>query len=278
MINNLAEKPLYWSINDSVQETAIIIDAAARASAKEVTVIKPYFAYSRQDRKSSGRESVAAAVHMKQYQNVGMDRLVTVDLHSPQIGSMHQWFDNLSGANRLTKVVQTYAEDNGIELDDTVFVAPDGGSLKLPNFYVDRIKHGQAAVMQKTRQSDGAATHHAQRLDGFGGRTAVLVDDMIDTAGTVVSAAEILSRSGADKIILAATHGLFSDPALERLEKAEIDKIIVTDTVPQDQAQEALGDRLIVQEIGSLIGKAIFEIGTDGSVSSIFENNTLYRR
>ncbi len=273
-----SEKGGPWSINDSVQETVIMVDAAARASAKEVTVVKPYFAYSRQDRKSKGRESVAAAAHIDQYRSVGMDRLVTVEVHSAQTGSAQQKFDDLPGANRLARSLRDYINEEEVDINDVVFVAPDGGSLRLPTFYAKKLGGGRAEVMQKTRHADGTTDHHASRLEGVGGRAVVLVDDMIDTAGTIVSAAEILAHSGAERIIMVATHGLLSDPALEKFANTEFDKLIVTDTVPQNRAMEALGDRLIVKEIGTLIGKAIFEIGTDGSISSIFENNEPYRR
>lgn len=132
-------------------------------------------------------------------------------------------------------------------------------------------------MMAKIRTADGEVKH-LDRIEGVGGYTCVMVDDMVDTGRTLASAAKTLKRSGAKRILFAATHGLFSDPALEILPKSDIDKFIVTDTVPQERAQAALGDRLRVEKISQLIGAAIFEISTKGSISSIFRNGSPYRR
>lgn len=266
----------HWSVDDSVMQTVIMTDAAHRASAAGVTVIKPHFAYARQDRKAKGREPISAIAHMDILAAVGMKRLVTIDVHSPQILGHHPLSDDLSANESLQAATAQYFEEESIDSENVIFIAPDGGSLSLPMYFAEHLG-GATDVMAKRRGADGKVKHR-DRVDGVGGRTCVLVDDMIDTGGTLRSAAEILRRSGARKILVTATHGLFSGPALERLESAEIDKFIVSNTVPQQNNKNALGDRLEVVEVGPLIGKAIFEIATQGSVSSIFEDGKQYRR
>lgn len=271
------EEGRLWTIDNSIQQTALMIDAAERASAKEIVVIKPYMAYARQDRKAIGREPISSAAHIHQYLAMGMKHIVTIDIHAPQLQAIHKHFDNLSATGRLANEVQSYIESNDMDFDNVIFVSPDGGSLKLPTFFAKKLG-GHADVMAKTRHKDGTVDHQ-DRIEGFGGRDCVLVDDMIATGGTLDSAIKVLRKSGVEKIIVAATHGLFSGPALDRLSAAELDQIIVTDSVPQKRNLEALGeDKLTVTEISTLIGKAIYELATDGSVSSIFESGKAFIR
>lgn len=265
-----------WSVNDSIMETVIMVDAAHRASASSVTVVKPQFGYGRQDRKKHGREPVSAIAHIDIMASVGMDRLLVIDAHSQQTISHHPLADNLSAVDGLQLATKDYLEGESIDPEDVMFIAPDGGSLSLPEHFADHLG-GKIDVMAKTRDKEGGVKH-AERVENVGGRTCVLVDDMIDTAGTLKSAIEILRRSGAEKIVVAATHGIFSEPALERLSEAEVDKIIVSDTVPQVKSAEALGSRLKVVKIAPLIGAAIFEIATNGSISSIFRDGKAYSR
>lgn len=268
--------PTSWSVNDSLVQTALLVDTANRASADEVTVIKPHFAYARQDRKKHGREPISALAHIDMLAAVGMKRLLAVDAHSQQALSHNPLFDNLSAVDDLQIATKGYFEDEDIDPEDVIFIAPDGGSLSLPEHFADHLG-GRISVMAKTRDREGGVKH-AQRIENVGGRTCVLVDDMIDTAGTIKSAVQILRRSGAERVVVAATHGLFSGPALERLTEAEIDKIIVSDTVPQKNSGQAFGERLQVVQVAPLIGKAIYEIATNGSVSSIFPDGKGFRR
>ncbi len=272
-----------WSVNDSIMQTALMVDAAARGGAKDITVIKPHFAYARQDRKKVGREPISAAAHVNLLKAVGTDHIVTIDIHAQQIQMLMTHFDTLSATGRLKTAIGEYINYEDQQIEDVVFVAPDGGSLSLPDWYQKKLGGQPSIVMPKTRSSSDPSQimHAVERVEGVGGRTCVLVDDMIDTGGTIISAVKKLKKSGAEKVLLVATHGLFSGSAINRLEDAgdDIDQIIVSNTVPQVALEGRLGpDKTRVIDVASLIGKSIFEIATDGSVSSIFEDNMPYRR
>lgn len=267
-----------WSINDSIQETVLLIDAAKRASASEVTVIAPYLAYSRQDRKAAGREPISVAAHVRQLAAVGMDRLVTLDLHAPQTQMVHDRFDNLTAMGRVSNTIQGYLHQAGAEYGDLVFVAPDAGSVKLAEKYKNKIG-GSATYIPKSRDFTTGEAKHQDRIEGVGGRLCVLVDDMIDTAGTIVSAANLLEASGAREVVVAAIHGILSDPATERLgELDHVSRVIVTDTVPQDERKDQMGDKLIVVDIAPLIGKIISKLVKKESFSSIYEDGSYIAR
>jgi len=261
------------SVNDALMELMLMVDAAKRASAEEITVVAPNMAYARQDRKARGREPISAAVVVGMLEGVGADRIVTVDLHSAQTqGTFHGPFDHLTAEPLIRSALKKRIKDDSRGRDEYVVVSPDGGGAKSAQHYAQKLGV-EVVYMSKSRdRKHSSEITRPKHVDGVDGRIALITDDMIDTAGTLVSAAGALKDSGARDIIVAATHGIFSYPALERLTEAPIDEIYVTDTVPLDGAKEVLGDRLHVLPCAPLIGRALAEIATHGSVSKIFHD------
>jgi ribose-phosphate pyrophosphokinase len=257
------------SVNDALMETMLLIDAARRSSAREITVVIPYLGYSRQDRKAKGREPISAAVVTHMLESAGAHRLVTIDMHSPQVqGTFRGPFDHLIAERLILEGLREEMADRDPEL--FAIVSPDTGRAKESERAADilgvRLRH-----LQKTRdRHDSSKLVRPKRLQGVEGRICIMTDDMIDTAGTLLTAAETLRKSGATGVIASATHALLSDPALDRLQDTAIDKLIVTDTVPVDYARKVLGDRLVVLPVAPLIADALREIATGGSVSDLF--------
>lgn len=257
------------TVNDALMETMLLIDAAYRSSAREITVVIPYLGYSRQDRKAKGREPVSAAVVTHMLEQAGAHRLVTIDLHSPQIqGTFHGPFDHLV-AERL--ILEGLKEEMGSrDPENFAIVSPDTGRAKdaerAADFLGIRLRH-----LQKMRdRHDPSKLLRPKKLQGIEGRLCFMNDDMIDTAGTLITAAETLRQSGATGVVASATHALLSDPAIERLSGDAIDKLIVTDTVPVDYAKKMLGDKLVILPVAPLLATALHEIVTGGSVSDLF--------
>ena len=263
------------SVNDALMETMLLIDAAMRSSAREITVVIPYLGYSRQDRKAKGREPISAAVVTHMLQTAGANRLVTIDMHSPQVqGTFHGPFDHLVAERLILEGLRAEMGDRDPEL--FAIVSPDTGRAKdserAANALGIRLRH-----LQKTRdRRDSSKLIRPKRLQGVEGRICFMTDDMIDTAGTLITAAETLRKSGATGVIASATHALLADPAIERLQSDAIDKLIVTDTVPVDYAQKVLGDKLVVLPVAPLIATALHEIATGGSVSDLFEGRNYF--
>lgn len=259
------------SVNDALQEQILMIDAANRASAREITAVIPMFGYSRQDRKSKGRESIAIAAVIRQLEVVGADRLVSVDMHSAQVeGNFTGPFDHMTGRDLLRKRMRRLVRDG--EPDDFVMVSPDAGRARVTEDFAIRLGIGVVHMPKVRDKKNPSQIIRPKKIGEVGGKTCMLSDDMIDTAGTLVSAAETLHRSGAAKIIAFATHGVFSEPAFKRIQDSPIDAVVVTDTLPMEHAQFELKDQLRVVSIAPVIGRAIGEIVTDGSVSTIFND------
>ena len=255
-------------VNDTLMEQLIMIDAAKRASAKRITAVCPYYGYSRQDRKASGREPITAKLVADMLQTAGADRVVSVDLHSGQIqGFFDVPFDH------LTAMPVLIAELVRQGTDDLVVVAPDAGRVKVAERY-SQLLNTDIAVVHKRRPRGMANTVEALHVVGdVEGRRCVLLDDMIDTAGTICAGAELLSENGAADVWAMATHGVFSDPALERLEKAPISKVVVTNTLPIPKDRWI--DKLQVVSAAKLIADAIDAVFEDTSVSEIFGGDNL---
>ena len=255
-------------VNDTLMEQLIMIDAAKRASAKRITAVCPYYGYSRQDRKAIGREPITAKLVADVLQVAGADRVVSLDLHSGQIqGFFDIPFDHLTALPVLVAELRRLA---GV---DMVIVSPDAGRVKVAERFSQHLNSDLAFVHK--RRPRGSA-NQVEALDVVGeveGRHCVLIDDMIDTAGTICAAAELLAERGASDIWAMATHPVLSDPALERLEKAPISRVVVTNTLPVPPERRI--DKLAVLSVSKLIADAIDAVFEDTSVSEIFGGDNL---
>jgi len=254
-------------INTSIMEQLIMIDAAKRASAKRITAVCPYFGYSRQDRKASGREPITAKLVADLLTAAGADRMVSVDLHSGQIQGFFDYpVDHLTAAPVLVE----YLKNAGASND--VIVSPDAGRLKVAERFSQQLG-SDVAVIHKRRPHGQMNTVEALGVIGeVAGRRCIIIDDMIDTAGTVAAAAKRLTDEGAIDVWVMATHGLLSDPASKRLAEAPISKIVVTDTLPIDANQLP---NLEVLSVAQLLADAIGAVFEDTSVSKIFGGDNL---
>lgn len=262
------------NVNDQLIETFQMIDAARRASASWVTLIAPNMAYARQDRQADGRESPFAATALKLLGSVGLRRLITVDPHSQQTQSaLESPTENLSARPIITN---HFAEKIDGANGDYVVVAPDTGGAKSSEAYATALGT-DFKVLIKKRDPRTGAIELIDRIDGVGGKHCLVIDDMIDTAGTIQLAAETLDSSGAKSVSVATTHGLFNGPALERLRNAPINHLVTTDTVPQHRTINALGDRVEVLPIAPTIAEAIARIAVGESVSDLYGGRTVAR-
>jgi len=257
------------SVNDSLMELMLMVDAARRGSAQEITVVTPYMAYMRQDRKAKGREPISAATVINMLQGVGAHRLVSVDMHSAQTQAVFDGpFDHLTAEGLIRN---TLMERIGKDKDAYAIVSPDGGRAKIAEHYADTLDVDVIHVPKSRSRKDSSIISRPDVVPGIEGKTAILIDDLIDTAGTLISAAETLKNSGANGVIAAATHGLFSGPALERLPDSAITELIVTDTIPMDHATHALGKQLTVLPCAPMLAAALSAIITGKSVSRQFQ-------
>jgi len=255
-------------VNDTLMEQLIMIDAAKRASAKRITAVVPYYGYARQDRKATGREPITAKLVADMLQAAGADRVLSVDLHSGQIqGFFNVPFDHLTAAPVLEKYLREQLSS------DIVVVAPDAGRVKVAERYAQHLG-ADLALVHKTRPRGTANTVEARHVVGdVKGRHCVIIDDMIDTAGTICAAAQLLADNGAKEIWAMATHAVLSDPAVERLSAAPIGRVVVTDTLPiRPDRQFAT---LEVLTVAPLIADAIDAVFEDTSVSEIFGGENL---
>ena len=256
------------SINDALMEHLVMVDAAKRASAKRITVVAPFYGYSRQDRKASGREPITARLVADLFSVAGADRLMSVDLHSGQIQG---FFDGPVDHLVAMPVLIDYLSDMGD--DDLVIVSPDAGRMKVAERYTNLL-HADLAYVHKRRSTEDANSVEAKEIIGnVKGRTCVLIDDMIDTGGTICAAADLLAANGAGRVIVATTHGVFSGPAIDRLKNAAIEKVLVTDTLPLPPDKQI--DKMEVLSVAPIIARAISAVFEDTSVSEIFGGNHL---
>ena len=256
-------------VNDRLMEQLLLIDAAKWASAKRITAVCPYYGYARQDRKAEGREPISARLLADMLSAAGADRVVSVDLHTGQIQGFFDFpVDHLTAVPVLADYLATTLQGS------ITVVSPDAGGGKLARRFGQKFEeeHGldvDLAFIDKRRPKGthnvAVATEVVGHVDG---RTCVLVDDMIDTAGTVVSAAELLMDRGAREVIIAATHGLLSGPAVDRLKNGPIKEVVVTNTVPISDEKQF--DALRVLSIAPLLGAAIDAVFGDRSVSGLF--------
>jgi ribose-phosphate pyrophosphokinase len=256
-------QPTCQPVNDSLMELLIFIDCARRASAERITAVMPYFGYARQDRKDEGRTPITAKLIANLITTAGADRVLVMDLHANQIqGFFDLPVDNLQAEPVLSR---HFSEMN---IEQLVLVSPDVGNVKRARLYADRLE-GELAIINK-RRVNGHEVKTGALIGDVKGKTVLMVDDMISTAGTVCSAAELVEQQGAKRILLGATHGVLCGPACERLKNAPIDEVVVTDTIPIDQEKiDAIG-KLKVLSVSALMGEAIHRIHNNESVSSLF--------
>ncbi len=253
-------------IHTAIMEQLIMIDAAKRASAHSITAVCPFLGYARQDRKASGREPITTRLVIDMFSVAGVDRIMSIDLHSGQSqGFFNGPFDHLIAAPVLVK----YIKENFMN-DEITIVSPDAGRVKSSERYANALAC-PVAVIHKQRVShkkDGES--EARHLIGdIEGRTCIIIDDMIDTAGTMCAAANLLKERGAKKIYGVTTHGIFSDPAMERIDKSAFSEIIVTDTLPL--ASKAKHKKIKVLSIAPLLASAIGAVYDGLSVSALFD-------
>ena len=255
-------------INTWIMEQLVMIDALKRASAKRITVIVPFYGYARQDKKHRGREPISARLMADLFKAAGADRLMTVDLHTSQIqGFFDGPVDHLFALPLLADHVASR-----VSTDQITVVSPDAGRVRVAERWTD-VLGAPLAIIHKRRDPDVPNQVRVFEVVGdVKDRVCVVVDDMIDTGGTIVKAAETLFENGAKDVIVAATHGILSDPACDRLQQSQISEVVVTDTLPIPQARQF--DKLTVLSVAPLLGPAINEVFTDGSVTSMFEAAT----
>jgi ribose-phosphate pyrophosphokinase len=261
--------PNGMSINDFIVEQLVMLDALKRASVKRAIAVIPYYGYSRSDKKALSRESIAARMIADMYESAGVDRIMSVDLHTGQIqGFFHDPFDALTALPLLVEWVR----DN-TDPEDRVIVSPDAGRVRLTEKFAGHVG-APIAILHKRR--DPSQHNVSSTLDVIGdvtGRTAILVDDMIDTAGTICGAAELLKERGASRVIALATHPLFSGPAAQRLQNSVIEQVVVTNTLPIPP--ERRPDKLVVLSIAPIIASALRAVFEDQSVSEIFRGENV---
>ncbi|PZS29080.1 MAG: ribose-phosphate diphosphokinase [Pseudonocardiales bacterium] len=252
-------------INQWVMESLILVDSLKRASAKRITVVAPFYPYARQDKKHRGREPISARLVADLFKTAGADRVMAVDLHTAQIqGFFDGPVDHLFALPLLAKYVKEKYGD-----EDIVVVSPDTGRVRAAEQWADELGGLDIAFVHKTRDLDAANEVVANRVVGeVAGKCCLLIDDMIDTGGSITKAADLLFESGATDVVVAATHGIFSAPATDRLKNSRIREVIVTNTLPVRPEQDF--DKLTVLSIAPLLAQAIRAVFEDGSVTSLF--------
>ncbi len=255
-------------INQWLMEQLLMIDAMKRASAKTITVIAPFYPYARQDKKHRGREPISARLVSDLFKTAGADRIMSVDLHAAQTqGFFDGPVDHLWAQPILVEYVRTRVDTSNVTV-----VSPDAGRIRVAEQWAAKLGGGPLAFVHKTRDIRSPNKAVANRVVGdVEGRSCVIVDDLIDTAGTIAGAVRVVLEAGAKDVIVAATHGVLSDPATERLQQCGAREVIITDTLPVHEDRRF--PQLTVLSIAPLLARAIREVFDDGSVTSLFDGN-----
>jgi len=255
-------------INKWVMEQLIMVDALKRASAKRITVVVPFYPYARQDKKHRGREPISARLIADLFKTAGADRMMAVDLHTSQIqGFFDGPVDHLFALPLLAQYVR-----GRVDVGRLAIVSPDAGRVRVAERWTQVLGGCPLAFIHKSRDPLVPNEAVANRVVGdVRGRVCVLVDDMIDTGGTIVKAADALYDYGAADVIIAATHAVFSGPAVDRLKNSRVSEVVVTNTLPLTEDKRF--DKLTELSIAPLIARAIREVFDDGSVTSLFDGN-----
>ena len=253
-------------LNNWLMEQLIMVDSMKRASARRITVVAPFYPYSRQDKKGRGREPISARLVADLYKTAGADRIMSVDLHTAQIqGFFDGPVDHLFAIPLLAEHIRTIVGDDAVTV-----VSPDTGRVRVAEQWAERLGGAPLAFVHKSRDLTMPNQAVSKTVVGqVEGRTCVLIDDMIDTGGTIAGAVKVLKDAGAKDVIIAATHAVFSDPAAERLANCGAREVVVTDTLPIPA--EKRFETLTVLSIAPLLARAIKEVFEDGSVTSLFD-------
>jgi ribose-phosphate pyrophosphokinase len=256
-------------VNKQIMEQLIMVDALKRASAKRITVVTPFYGYARQDKKHRGREPISARLMADLYKTAGADRLMVVDLHTSQIqGFFDGPVDHLFALPMLANYVGSKVDRSMLTI-----VSPDSGRVRVAERWSELLGGCPIAFIHKTRDPLVPNESVTGRVVGdVTGRTCVVIDDMIDTAGTITKAVDALFEGGAKDVIIAATHAVFSGPAVERLKESRAVEVVVTNSLPI--ADDKHFDKLTVLTIAPLLGRAIREVFEDGSVTSLFDGHS----
>ena len=256
-------------VNKQIMEQLIMVDALKRASAKRITVVAPFYGYARQDKKHRGREPITARLMADLYKAAGADRLMVVDLHTSQIqGFFDGPVDHLFALPMLANYVGSKVDRNRLTI-----VSPDSGLVRVAERWSELLGGCPIAFIHKTRDPRIPNESVTGKVVGeVEGQTCVVIDDMIDTAGTITKAVDALFAAGAKEVIVAATHAVFSGPAVERLKASKVTEVVVTDSLPIDEDKRF--DGLTVLSIAPLLARAIREVFEDGSVTSLFDGHS----
>ncbi len=256
-------QPTCAPVNDNLMELMIMVDACKRASARQITAVIPYYGYARADRKTAGRESITAKLTANLLVSSGVDRVLAMDLHSAQIqGYFDIPCDHIYGSPVLVDYLSTK------DLGEIVVVSPDVGGVARARAFAKQMKDAPLAIIDKRRSAHNVA-ESLTVIGDVAGKTAILIDDMIDTGGTICNGAELLRKEGAKRVIACASHAVFSPPASERLSKEGLfEKVIVTNSIPIKQKQNF--QQLEVLSVANMLGEAIWRIHEESSVSSMF--------
>ncbi|MQA99234.1 MAG: ribose-phosphate diphosphokinase [Actinobacteria bacterium] len=256
-------------VDHHVMQQLIMIDALKRASAKRITAVCPLYPYSRQDRKARGREPITAKLMADMYEAAGCDRMVSVDLHTGQIqGYFDVPFDHLTAVPILVDHFADFLPD------DFAIVSPDSGGVRLAEKWVQHINElndadGQVVFLHKQRRKDARNVSETRMVVGdVKGKVCVIVDDMIDTAGTLTQGVDVLLAAGAQEVYAAATHPILSGPAIDRLKNSQIKELVVTNTLPIPPEKQI--DKLLVLSVAPLVAQTIKAVFEEGSVSDLF--------
>lgn len=257
-------QPTCTPVNENIMELLIIIDALKRASAEKINVVMPYFGYGRQDRKAAGREPITAKLVADLLCNSGATRILALDLHATQIMG---FFDILVDHLFATPVIVNHIKS--LNLQDIVIVSPDVGGVPRARAFAKKLGDAPIAIIDKRRILEKQNTVEVLNIIGeIKGKTCIVVDDMIDTAGTITQGAELLAKKGAKEVLACATHGILSGPAKARLDKAPLSKVILTNSIPI--SPEKTPKNLVLLSVAGLLAEAIKRIHLDDSVSEMF--------
>lgn len=249
-------------VNQHIMELLIMIDALKRASAKSINIVMPYYGYARQDRKARSREPIAAKLVADLIEKAGANRVITLDLHAPQIqGFFDIPIDHLQGV----PILSSYFEQKN--LDDVIVVSPDHGGVTRARKMADRLK-APIGIIDKRRPKPNVA-EIMNIIGNIEGKTAILIDDIIDTAGTITLAANALIENGAKEVYACCTHPVLSGPAIERIDNSKIKELVITDSIPLPE--EKFSTKITALSVAPLIGEAIIRVHEMQSVSILFD-------